>query len=162
MDKAIEYVGRPHLLLSCCLVQTSAQVNLRKPTCINDLPTQKVFWDRRVVHAVLDAIGVRTPPRLEVNRDGGPNVDPALAIKLEKDFGIKVNEPRPFLEPKMLDDETLQVGDKTIEKSFVEKPVSGEDHNVFIYFSKKRGGGGRKLFRKVSLKLLLFPLPNHN
>lgn len=126
-------------------------MNLRKPVCVNDLPTQKVFWDRRVVHAVLDAIGVRTPARVEVNRDGGPKVDPDLAATLEKDFGIKINEPRPYVEPVMLNDSTLQVGDKTIDKSFVEKPVSGENHNVFIYFSEKRGGGGRRLFRKVGL-----------
>lgn len=132
------------------LVTPLFQVALRKPVCINDLPTQKVFWDRRVVHTVLDAIGVRTPPRLEVNRDGGPKVDVRVAAQLEKEFGFKINEDRPFIEPKMKGDETLTVGSKSLNKSFVEKPVSGEDHNVYIYFSKKRGGGGRRLFRKVN------------
>lgn len=45
------------------------------------------------------------------------------------------------------DGNAIIVGGTVIEKPFVEKPVDGEDHNVYIYH---RGGGGRRLFRKAS------------
>ncbi|KAL8293687.1 hypothetical protein RQP46_000388 [Phenoliferia psychrophenolica] len=126
-----------------------AYVDLRKPICVNDLPLQKVFWDRRVVLQMLDKIGVPTSKRLECNRDGGPQLDKRIAETIQQSLGIRVDKPRPMSEFSMKNDDTIVIDGKTLEKPFVEKPVSGEDHNVNIYFSKKKGGGARRLFRKV-------------
>ncbi|KAI5479902.1 inositol hexakisphosphate and diphosphoinositol-pentakisphosphate kinase [Pseudohyphozyma bogoriensis] len=126
-----------------------AFVNLRKPVCVNDLPLQKVFWDRRVVLQMLDKIGVPTSKRLECNRDGGPQLDKAIAETIQQNLGIRVDKPRPQSEFSMKGDDTIVIDGKTLEKPFVEKPVSGENHNVNIYFHSKKGGGARRLFRKV-------------
>lgn len=126
-----------------------AFVDLRKPICVNDLPLQKVFWDRRVVLQMLDKIGVPTSKRLECNRDGGPQIDKRIADKIEQSLGIRVDKPRAISELSMVDDDTIMIDGKTMQKPFVEKPVSGEDHNVTIYFATKKGGGARRLFRKV-------------
>ncbi|BGP16358.1 hypothetical protein JCM10213_004899 [Rhodosporidiobolus nylandii] len=126
-----------------------AYVDLRKPVCVNDLPLQKIFWDRRVVLQILDKIGVPTPARLECNRDGGPQLDRAVADQIQHSLGVRVDKPRPTSEFSMQDDDTIAIDGKTMEKPFVEKPVSGENHNVNIYFPKRKGGGARRLFRKV-------------
>ncbi|GAA6040194.1 hypothetical protein JCM8097_004177 [Rhodosporidiobolus ruineniae] len=124
-------------------------VELRKPVCVNDLPLQKIFWDRRVVLQVLDKIGVPTPERLECNRDGGPQLDKAVVDQIQHSLGIRVDKPRPTSEFSMLDDDTILIDGKSMKKPFVEKPVSGENHNVNIYFPVSKGGGARRLFRKV-------------
>ncbi|ODV84307.1 hypothetical protein CANARDRAFT_236049 [[Candida] arabinofermentans NRRL YB-2248] len=132
LDKAIEYQ------------------KLRKPYTLNDLSMQKILWDRRLCLQILQHAGVPTPDRVVISRDGGPFIDEDLKIKL-KSLGVNCEEvPEPHWE--MPDDDTLIVDGKTIKKPFVEKPVDGEDHNVYIYYAKKNGGGGRRLFRKIGNK----------
>ena len=140
-----------------------AYVDLRKPFCINDLPMQKVLWDRRICLRILDSIGVPTPSRLEVNRDGGPILESTqLAHHVYQMSGVKLEGSEdgrggglPNAKQVNLTDDgdTLVVDGVSLRKPFVEKPVSGEDHNIRIYFPKDyEGGGGRRLFRKVGNK----------
>ncbi|KAL8987194.1 MAG: hypothetical protein Q9177_003575 [Variospora cf. flavescens] len=141
-----------------------AYAKLRKPFTINDLPMQKILWDRRICLRVLDCMGVPTPSRVEVNRDGGPRLEsPELAAHVQRMSGVRLVGPPDGTgggtpqskEVKLVDDgDTLIVDGIRLSKPFVEKPISGEDHNIRIYFPKthETGGGGRKLFRKIGNK----------
>ncbi|KAG0004511.1 hypothetical protein BGZ80_000323 [Entomortierella chlamydospora] len=126
-------------------------VKLRTPFCVNEVDMQTVLWDRRLVLEILDQIGVQTPRRLCMDRDGGPQLDDRVLQKL-KLRGVSVMQSRPEPEFKIIDQDTIQIGDQIITKPFVEKPVSGEDHNIHIYYHSSTGGGARRLFRKVANK----------
>jgi inositol hexakisphosphate/diphosphoinositol-pentakisphosphate kinase len=137
LDKAISYV------------------KLQNPFCINDLPPQALLWDRRLVGVILDHLQVPTPKRLEVSRDGGPQVDLELKNLIKEKLGAELGGFRVTPEVTMREDgDAIIIDGKILEKPFVEKPVSGEDHNIYIYF---RGGGGRRLFRKVCPRIQGLP-----
>ncbi|KAL4801206.1 histidine phosphatase superfamily-domain-containing protein [Aspergillus unguis] len=141
-----------------------AYARLRKPFCVNDLPMQKILWDRRLCLRILDHMSVPTPKRIEVNRDGGPTLETAeLAQHVHALTGVTLDGPSDgtgggAVKTKTAvmseDGDSLIVDGKAFKKPFVEKPVSGEDHNIHIYFPKDQqyGGGGRRLFRKVGNK----------
>lgn len=141
------------------LEKAIAYVKARKPFCVNDVPMQKILWDRRLCLRILDRIGVPTPKRLEVSRDGGPSLltpDIAKHIKDVTGITLEPTDPSRAVVPRKVelldDDDILSVDGTLLKKPFVEKPTSGEDHNIIIYFPKADGGGARKLFRKIGNK----------
>ncbi|KAI1347532.1 histidine phosphatase superfamily-domain-containing protein [Xylaria sp. FL0043] len=136
-----------------------AYVKARKPFCVNDVPMQKILWDRRLCLRMLDKINVPTPQRIEVNRDGGPDLlTPEVAKHAKEVSGIELDAAdfKQYRAPRkveLLDDgDILSVDGALLKKPFVEKPTSGEDHNIIIYFPRSAGGGARKLFRKIGNK----------
>ncbi|KAL3457797.1 histidine phosphatase superfamily-domain-containing protein [Aspergillus heterothallicus] len=141
-----------------------AYARLRKPFCVNDLPMQKVLWDRRLCLRILDHMSVPTPRRIEVNRDGGPTLESTeLAQHIYRLTGVKLDGPTDgtgggAAKTKTVaisdDGDSLIVDGRIFRKPFVEKPVDGENHNIHIYFpnDQQYGGGGRRLFRKVGNK----------
>ncbi|KAI8636457.1 histidine phosphatase superfamily-domain-containing protein [Parasitella parasitica] len=138
LDKAIEYV------------------KLRKPFTVNDVCMQSLLWDRRIVLAVLDAVGVPTPPRLVISRDGGARVDPEAARAFHEASGMDIHRIMGKYTKNTKDfnicQDGIEVDGTFLPKTFLEKPVDSENHNINIYYAKERGGGGRRLFRKTGNK----------
>ncbi|KAI8378714.1 histidine phosphatase superfamily-domain-containing protein [Choanephora cucurbitarum] len=131
-------------------------VQLRKPFVVNDVCMQSLLWDRRIVLAILDAVEVPTPPRRVVSRDGGARVDPEAAKAFHAmtgmDIDLVIDKYARNTDQVELSSEGVTVDGSFLPKTFLEKPVDSEDHNINIYYDKERGGGGRRLFRKVGNK----------
>ncbi|XP_043205881.1 inositol hexakisphosphate and diphosphoinositol-pentakisphosphate kinase-like isoform X4 [Amphibalanus amphitrite] len=101
---------------------------LRKPFIINNLQMQYTLQDRRMVYRLLEREGIDLPRFAILDRDAPDFV-----------------EERDFLES----DDVVEINGITFNKPFVEKPVSAEDHNIYIYYPSSAGGGSQRLFRKI-------------
>ena len=106
------------------LRKVQAYAALRRPHVFNDLEKQEWLFDRRRVYTILKSIDVPTPKFVFYDA-----TDPSTT----------------FVDS----DEWLEVNGVRIGKPLVEKPVSGEDHNIYIYYPRSQGGGSKRLFRKV-------------
>ncbi|KAL7862970.1 hypothetical protein SRHO_G00119540 [Serrasalmus rhombeus] len=100
---------------------------LRNPLLINDLNMQYFIQDRREVYRILQEEGIDLPRYAVLNRDPDR---PEECNLVEGDDHVEVNG-------------------EVFHKPFVEKPVSAEDHNVYIYYPTSAGGGSQRLFRKI-------------
>ncbi|XP_050976727.1 inositol hexakisphosphate and diphosphoinositol-pentakisphosphate kinase 2 isoform X4 [Labeo rohita] len=104
-----------------------AYKKLRNPFVINDLDLQYFIQDRREVYRILKAEGIQLPRFAVLNRD------PARPEECNLVEG----------------EDHVEVNGEIFQKPFVEKPVSAEDHNVYIYYPTCAGGGSQRLFRKI-------------
>ncbi|XP_070619090.1 inositol hexakisphosphate and diphosphoinositol-pentakisphosphate kinase 1 isoform X1 [Erythrolamprus reginae] len=104
-----------------------AYAQLRKPFLINDLDMQYYIQDRREVYRILQEEGVDLPRYAVLNRD--PDRPEECSLVEGEDH--------------------VEVNGAVFPKPFVEKPVSAEDHNVYIYYPSSAGGGSQRLFRKI-------------
>ncbi|XP_058238371.1 inositol hexakisphosphate and diphosphoinositol-pentakisphosphate kinase 2 isoform X4 [Hemibagrus wyckioides] len=100
---------------------------LRNPLLINDLNMQYYIQDRREVYRILQEEGIDLPRYAVLNRDPDK---PDECNLIEGEDHVEVNG-------------------EIFPKPFVEKPVSAEDHNVYIYYPTSAGGGSQRLFRKI-------------
>ncbi|KAI2809672.1 Inositol hexakisphosphate and diphosphoinositol-pentakisphosphate kinase 2 [Blomia tropicalis] len=100
---------------------------LREPFVINDLHMQYDIQDRRKVYKMLEEAGVELPRYVVLDRD-------SLTI-----------EDRELIES----EDHIEVNGVVFNKPFVEKPISAEDHNIYIYYPSSAGGGSQRLFRKI-------------
>jgi inositol hexakisphosphate/diphosphoinositol-pentakisphosphate kinase len=125
-------------------------VKLRQPVCVNDVAMQYILQDRRCVLKILDACHIPTPRRFMSQREDIPQVDPLVVAQVKERLKVDLGpEAFPLNPVVQVDEETIMLGPEKMKKPFVEKPVSGEDHNINIYFDQASGGGARCLFRKV-------------
>ncbi|NXL90684.1 VIP1 kinase, partial [Alectura lathami] len=104
-----------------------AYAKLCKPFLINDLDMQYYIQDRREVYRILQEEGIDLPRYAVLNRDPDR---PEECNLVEGEDHVEVNGA-------------------VFPKPFVEKPVSAEDHNVYIYYPSSAGGGSQRLFRKI-------------
>jgi len=117
-----------------------------RPYLINDLRQQRLLLDRRAVYRRLRQVGIPVPRHVVADRDGfEPGVDPEGFA--EGDDWVEATAPDGRIE--------------RIYKPFVEKPASGEDHNIHIYYPQASGGGVKLLFRKIANKSAMFD-PDHD
>ncbi|XP_039961524.1 inositol hexakisphosphate and diphosphoinositol-pentakisphosphate kinase isoform X8 [Bactrocera tryoni] len=100
---------------------------LRKPYVLNNLHMQYDIQDRRRVYAILEKEGIEIPRYAVLDRD---SPDPKQHELIESEDHVEVNGI-------------------IFNKPFVEKPVSAEDHNIYIYYPTSAGGGSQRLFRKI-------------
>ncbi|XP_036319985.1 inositol hexakisphosphate and diphosphoinositol-pentakisphosphate kinase isoform X2 [Rhagoletis pomonella] len=100
---------------------------LRKPYVLNNLHMQYDIQDRRRVYAILQKEGIEIPRYAVLDRD---SPDPKQHELIESEDHVEVNGI-------------------IFNKPFVEKPVSAEDHNIYIYYPTSAGGGSQRLFRKI-------------
>ncbi|EYC32218.1 hypothetical protein Y032_0003g1464 [Ancylostoma ceylanicum] len=103
-------------------------VKLRKPYVINDLKRQYDLLDRRKVFRTLAKEGIEHPRHGVLMRSDSNEED-----------GVLVEH-----------NDHIEVNGMVFNKPFVEKPVSAEDHNIYIYYPSSVGGGSQRLFRKIN------------
>ena len=140
LGKAMEYTAKyPHMF------------------CLNNLDVQNHLFDRRWVYKMCKDNNIPTPRHVFCNRgedergqliDGmvpKPNFPPAWTSSTLEEF-----------------EDYIIVDGERFDKPFVEKPASGEDHNVWIYYPRAAGGGIKKLFRKVGDKSSNFSPDENN
>ena len=80
-------------------------------------------------------------------------------IKITKNLNENSKEPKILNEYDLIEcDDYIEYKGKKLYKPFVEKPLNGDDHDIYIYYPPNLGGGHKRLFRKTKdLSSLYFP-----
>ncbi|CAF4265508.1 unnamed protein product, partial [Rotaria sp. Silwood2] len=146
-EKPIEEWPFCHVLISFHskgfpLAKTQEYARLHQPFLINDLGKQWDIMDRIKVHEILDDAGI-PQPRYGVLR------------RYRNDDGTWIT-----LSNVIEQDDHIEIDGEIFHKPFVEKPVSAENHDVYIYFPSSAGGGSQRLFRKIGSRSSVYTPEN--
>ncbi|MFH4977744.1 hypothetical protein AB6A40_004453 [Gnathostoma spinigerum] len=110
------------------LQKAIAYERLRRPYVINDLRRQYDLLDRRKVFRTLAQHGIEHPRH-----------------------GVLIRDSNGVEEGELIEhNDHIEINGMIFNKPFVEKPISAEDHNVYIYYPSSVGGGSQRLFRKIN------------
>ncbi|CAF0737959.1 unnamed protein product [Adineta steineri] len=147
-EKPVEEWPFCHVLMSFHskgfpLGKTQEYARLHQPFLINDLDKQWDIMDRIKVHEILKDAGI-VQPRYGVIRR-------ILNIDGTWETLSTVNEQ----------DDQIEIDGEIFHKPFVEKPVSAENHDVYIYFPSSAGGGSQRLFRKIGSRSSVYTAENN-
>jgi inositol hexakisphosphate/diphosphoinositol-pentakisphosphate kinase len=113
-------------------------VRLVKPIEINRLDKQRLLRDRLAMYETLRTYEIPCPDYIFVDHS-------------------KSGSQFVFEEA----DDYIMFNGRKLMKPFVEKPIDGDDHNIWIYYPPSVGGGCKKLIRKTDDKSSEFD-PNCN
>ena len=105
---------------------------------------------------------------LDLKRNKNSSISIHSSIKSNKDIirsskntieNKTEKESRAMNENELIEyDEYIEYKGKKLYKPFVEKPINGDDHDIYIYYPLNLGGGHKRLFRKTKdLSSLYFP-----
>ena len=94
------------------LAKAVEYAKLREPFTVNDLHMQYDIQDRRKVYKTLEEAGIELPRYAVLDRDSS------------------TPEERELIES----EDQIEINGVTFNKPFVEKPISAEDHNIYIYY----------------------------
>jgi inositol-hexakisphosphate/diphosphoinositol-pentakisphosphate 1-kinase len=110
------------------LAKAQAYAELRSPLLLNDLQQQHTLRDRQRVYEELAKAHVATPRYACVRRCAATGACSDVLVETE---------------------DAVCINGLELRKPFVEKPLDADDHNVYIYYPSRAGGGSKRLFRKV-------------
>lgn len=103
-------------------------VKLVRPIEINRLDKQRLLRDRLAMYETLRTYEIPCPDYMFVDH---------------QNMGKHVFEEA---------DDYIVYNGRKLAKPFVEKPIDGDDHNIWIYYPPSVGGGCKKLIRKTDDK----------
>ena len=115
-------------------------VKLVKPIEINRLDKQRLLRDRLAMYETLRTYEIPCPDYMFVDH-----------VKMNYQTSNAFEET----------DDYIIFNNRKLSKPFVEKPIDGDDHNIWIYYPPSVGGGCKKLIRKTDDKSSEFD-PNCN